>query len=122
MFTHWLLERVPSSQWQQMASDIEALGKSKLATNETGVVRSDLPASFKVLGPANGGVPGIISPLEDGRIGVHVSYEGSNRRWGLAVGPEDYLKSLFGNPYNNWSKFRLTRVATNALLFIGSDR
>jgi hypothetical protein len=106
---------------QQMAFDLEVLAKKKWDQDEPGLGANELPKSLDALG-RTGGVAGVVTRLDDGQLGVYVRYGTSSRRWGLAVGPEQYFDSLFGNPYSNWSRFKTLPVATNALFFVGPDR
>ena len=114
MFTYWIMRAVPKTAWQQMASDIDSLAKQAAAQNKSIIPAKDLPKSFHYLGLADKSWGGnAIMDFGDGQVGVRVAYGNKNRRWGLLVGPEEFL--------NRWSKYRCIPVTTNAQFFIGDE-
>jgi hypothetical protein len=113
MFTYWLMKRIPPGSWQQMASDISSLAKEAAARDEL-IPRRALPPSFKLLGRDDESLGAdAIGKLESGEICARVVYGNHNRRWGLLVGPKQFLES--------WPRYRRIPVATSAQFFIGSD-
>ena len=112
MFAHLLFSNIPDSTWRQMASEIQDLANSR---RQTGVGRNDLPKIFNRLGRVGDCVGVTIVPCVNGDIGVRVAYGSHSRRWGLLVGPDEFLNEQV------WSKYRRISVVTNAVYFIGSD-
>ncbi len=114
MFTRVLMARNPQPSWQQIISDVSRIGEESAAKKQFGII-SQLPASLKRLGrPEESSGVNVLEFGEDD-FGVAVTYGGRNRRWGLLVGPDEFLN------YSSWKKYKHIPVSTNAVFFVGPD-
>lgn len=116
MFTYWMMRRVSAATWQQVALDINSEAKEAASRNEPSIPARDLPQSVHKLGQADKfwGADSI-GMFGNDRVGVRLVFGNRNRKWGLLVGPSEFLSSSL------WTKYKRTPVATNAQFFVGSD-
>ncbi len=116
MFAFWIMKRVSPAEWQEMALSVHRISRKAGSAGQSMVAPADLPRDLPMLGRAEKcwGIDGIMD-VGDGHFGGRLIFGDRNRKWGLLVGPEEFLN------YFSWKKFRYIPVATNAVFFIGPD-
>ncbi len=116
MFSHWMLNRMTEAGWQQATAGVEAVARAAAERKDSAANADELPLYLRRLGNAEKlwGVDSI-AEFENGEVGGRLVFGDRNRKWGILVGPDEFLSSSL------WKKFKHFPVSTNAVFFVGSD-
>jgi len=115
MFAFWIKEGISPQSWHEMVSEISKSATDALGHNKHDVLKSEIPESFRRLGRLDENRECLIDNVGDD-LGIILSYGSRSRRWGLVVGPPEFLQMQT----RRFKAYRISMVDTNAVFYVGS--